>query len=348
MNDFTDCPKNLFKEYMEKGFENVDPKIAYSCNVCHQCTLKCPKDFDMKANFLAMRSEYVKLNNGESPMEGHKAINIHQTLGYSKFFNTTNKAPKGKKTKYVFFPGCSLPSYNPTAVGKVLSHLQDRLDGEVGSLLKCCGKPTKALGQDDKFKDRFKSVQKELDNVGAEVVIVACQSCMSIFSAYAKQKVVSLWALLPQIGLPQAQVGIGRDSDVVFNVHDSCSTRDRSDLHDGIRWIMKELGYKTEELQNSRGTTRCCGFGGMVVPANPEVATKVMNRRAAETTTGHMVTYCAACRQSMETGGTDALHILDLAFGDKYTLAKEAKRNEGPVKQWMKRYKSKMELNKRG
>ena len=110
----------------------MDSKIAYSCNVCSQCTLKCTKDFDMKSTFLGMRPEYAKDNKGKSPLKGHSVIDVHQFLGYSKVFNTTNPAPNGKKTKYVFFPGCSLPSYNPTAVGKALEHLQDKLDVEIG------------------------------------------------------------------------------------------------------------------------------------------------------------------------------------------------------------------------
>lgn len=164
---------------------------------------------------------------------------------------------------------------------------------------------------------------------------------------YAKQNVVSLWELLPEIGLPESQIGVGKNSDVKFNIHDSCSIRKQTKIHDGIRWIMKELGYEVEELENSREKTRCCGFGGMIVPAVPEIAKKVMDRRAAETTTGHMVTYCAACRESMEKGQTDALHIVDLIFGDKYEKSKATKRNMGPAKQWLTRYKSKMELNKR-
>lgn len=347
LNDYTDCPKDLFKEFLEKGWENMDPKITYSCNMCQQCTLKCPKDFELKDNFGAFRKEYVKVNHGKSPMKGHRAIDVHQYLGYSKMFNTTNAAPNGKKTKYLFFPGCSLPSYNSVAVGKILDHLQDRLNGEVGSLLKCCGKPPKALGQDQLFKERFASVQRELDKVGAEKVIVACQSCYGVFKEYAKQDVISLWELLPEIGLPKDAVKVGENSDVIFNIHDSCSTRYEKGIQDGIRWIMNEMGYKVEELENSREKTRCCGFGGMVVPAVPDVAKRVMDRRAKESTTGHMVTYCAACRESMERGNADALHIVDLIFGETYTNDKVKKRNMGPLKQWVTRYKSKMELNKR-
>ena len=85
----------------------------------------------------------------------------------------------------------------------------------------------------------------------------------------------------------------------------------------------------------------------MIVPAVPEIAKKVMERRAHETTTGFMITYCAACRESMEKGGADAQHILDLLFGETYTRASATTRNAGPVKQWANRYKSKSELKKR-
>lgn len=346
LNDYTDCPKKLFGEYLEKGYENIDPKVAYSCNMCDQCTLKCPKEFDIKGNFAEMRVEYVKDNNGKSPMKGHKAIDIHQGLSFSKLFNTTNKAPQPKKTKYVFYPGCALPSYRPDAVGKIMEHLQDRLDGEVGSILKCCGKPLKALGQNELLAEKWIEIKNELDKVEAEVVIVACQSCYGMMNAYSGKKAVSLWELLPEIGLPDSQVGIGKDSDVVFNIQDSCSIRDKTKIHNGIRWIVNELGYKVEELENSKEKTRCCGFGGMIVPVVPDIARRVWERRAAESTTGHMISYCAACRESMEKGGADSLHIVDLIFGEKYSSEDKKPRNVGVVKQWINRYKAKMILKK--
>ena len=107
------------------------------------------------------------------------------------------------------------------------------------------------------------------------------------------------------------------------------------------------MEYKTEEPEHTKENTRCCGFGGMVVPANPEVAKKVREKRVAEYDTNHIVSYCAACRESMEAAGKDSVHILDLVFGERYTEASTAKRNQNPVKQWANRFKSKRELNKR-
>ncbi|SKA58128.1 FAD-dependent oxidoreductase [Enterovibrio nigricans] len=90
MNDFGDCPKTLFGDFVTK--KEMDPLLAYSCNACDQCTIVCPKDYPMKEIFLGARIDFVNANNGESPMKGHKAINMHQKLGFSKLFTMAKRA----------------------------------------------------------------------------------------------------------------------------------------------------------------------------------------------------------------------------------------------------------------
>jgi NADPH-dependent glutamate synthase beta subunit-like oxidoreductase len=90
MNDFSDCPKTMFTDFINT--KNMDPLLAYSCNACDQCTLVCPKDYPMKEIFLGARADFVNANNGESPIKGHKAINMHQKLGFSKLFTMAKKA----------------------------------------------------------------------------------------------------------------------------------------------------------------------------------------------------------------------------------------------------------------
>lgn len=249
-------------------------------------------------------------------------------------------------TKRVFFPGCSLPSYNPVAVRKTMEHLQERLPG-TGAILKCCGKPTKALGQVDKFNKRYAGVQQEIDQLGAEEVIVACQSCFLTLSEYSpKQKIRSLWTLLPEIGLPEASRGIGKESDITFAIHDSCSTRYRVDIHEGIRWIMDELGYQYEEPPHSKISTLCCGFGGMVLPANPDLAQRIMKNRTSEVKSEYMVTYCAACRTSMMMGGKTTLHILDLVFGGPWNSQSTFPGSGTTIDAWKNRRKAKQGLER--
>ncbi len=92
LNDFTQYPGELFSNFMQD--KQLDPKIAYSCNMCDQCTLVCPEDYKFSDLFGLMRKDFIKANNGNSPMKGHKAINIHQFLGFSSFFTTKFKGKK--------------------------------------------------------------------------------------------------------------------------------------------------------------------------------------------------------------------------------------------------------------
>lgn len=345
LSEFSECPKQLFRDFMAEP-EAIDPIVPYSCNMCKQCTIVCPKEFDIQGAFGSMRSEFVKQNDGKSPMKGHNVIYMHQKMGFSRTFNTTVASPDGETTR-VFIPGCSLPSHNPQAVGAIYGHLQDKL-GNTGAILKCCGKPTKAIGQTDLFKERYAQLQGEIDKLGATEIIVACQSCFLNMSAYSpNQTVKSLWEILPEIGLPEKAYEVGAQSDITFAIHDSCSTRDRAGIHDGIRWIMNEMGYETEEPPHTRETARCCGFGGMIVPANPELAGRVMNRRTSEVESDHMVTYCAACRESMVKGGKKSAHILDLVFGETRTSDSEfVGLSKGPLQSYGNRYKAKKALER--
>jgi Fe-S oxidoreductase len=247
-----------------------------------------------------------------------------------------------KKTRSVFIPGCSLSSYQPELVKRTLEYLQEKLPG-TGAILECCGKPTKALGEIDSFHQRYGRLQKEIDRMGAEEIIVCCQSCfLTVSEASKNQRVRSLWEVLPEIGLPREIRGKGEGSEIVFTVHDSCSTRDVDSIHDGIRWILDQLGYRWVDPPHSRRDTRCCGFGGMVVPANPELALRVMEKRVEEFETEYVVAYCAACRESMAKAGRSAVHILDLVFGPRYEVySLFPGLPSGSVESWKNRYRAK-------
>ena len=92
LNDFTAYPGALLKKFLEDG--DMQPLIAYSCNMCDQCTLVCPKEYKFADLFGAMRKDMVKANGGESPMPGHKAIKMHQLLGFSRLFAVKRKGAK--------------------------------------------------------------------------------------------------------------------------------------------------------------------------------------------------------------------------------------------------------------
>ena len=339
LNDYTDCPKTLLKEYLEKGSENMDKMIAYSCNECNQCSLNCPNDFNLREVFTAVKEEYASKNKGLVPLELlHKSDKNQIKESADEFCARVDSVPvekidktksKKKKTKYVFAPGCSISAYSPEGVENVFKHLKDSLGAEnVGAMLQCCGKVTRFIGEEEKFEVRNKKAIDILDDMGAEVIITVCPSCFKIFKETAKnQRVITYWDLMRDlIGVPAESKGIGEGSDVTFNIHDSCVTRDEITHHESVRWVLDELGYNWEEIAKNGNDTRCCGVGGMVCDSNPELYKKVYTRRINDFNQDNIVTYCGSCRGTMETAGKDAVHMLDLIFGTTYTKDQEAKR----------------------
>lgn len=356
LNDYTECPKSLFKKYLEEGYENLDHMIAYSCNECSQCTLKCPKEFNLKGIFTALKEDYAEKNNGLVPLEILKESDRTQEKECGDEYCTRvdgslqkKEVPEKQKTKYVFVPGCTVSAYSPKGVENIVKHLKECLGHEnVGALLQCCGKVTRFIGETEKFEERNKKAIDILDDMGAEVIITVCPSCYKVFKETAKnQKVIAYWDLMKNlIGIPETARGIGTGSDVVFNIHDSCVTRDETSHHESVRWVLDELGYNWTEIERNGKNTRCCGVGGMVCSSNPELYERVYTRRANDFDQYNIVTYCGSCRGTMQAAGKDAVHILDLLFGQKYTKDQERARGyQTEQEMWEKRLETKERLN---
>ncbi|MGL5152686.1 MAG: FAD-dependent oxidoreductase [Clostridium sp.] len=347
LNDFTDCPKTLFEKYLKEDFTQMDNMVAYSCNQCKQCTLRCPKDLKIRDNFIEIKEKLAKVNGGLVPLEQLKPSDVTQALECSSKYCTA--VPKKKKVKYVFAPGCTVPAYTPELTERTLKHLKEAYGEEnVGALLQCCGKVTLMIGEKDRFDIRNKQALDIIDEMGAEVIITVCPSCYRVYSDTAKQKVISYWELIRnEIGLPEGQKGIGKNSDVVFNIQDPCITRDVVVHHMDIRWILDELGYKYEEMNFNGENTRCCGVGGLVCNADPKLYERLYYRRAADCTTNHVVTYCGSCRGTMEAAGKDSLHILDLIHGGTYMNNEARVRGYSSEEEmWAHRLETKDRFNK--
>lgn len=323
---------------MEKYFAEPDPALAYSCLTCGLCETVCPKQFPLPWLFTEARKDFVKANGGKSPMPGHRSTRFHQTFGFSAPFTVKAEGSKDGKTR-TFLAGCSLSSSAPEEVGKTLSWLNEQLPG-MSAVQKCCGLPTKNMGQEDLFQKRITSLEDDFRALGTEEIITACQNCKKVLSENLMIPVRSLWEVLPEVGIPEELRGKAKDSDVVFTIHDSCSARYDTAIHDGIRWLMEELGYKVREAEASREKTLCCGAGGMVNDANPEVAKAAVKRRLETLPSDYIVVYCGTCRSMLATGGGKAWHILDLLYGPVVTSASRPPENvlASTSKAWKNRY----------
>ena len=108
-------------------------------------------------------------------------------------------------------------------------------------------------------------------------------------------------------------------------VHDPCAARAEKDVQDSVRNLLAKLGLQIEDVGSSREYTSCCGYGGLMSFANPEIAQKTVQRRIDESAADY-VAYCAMCRDNFAAGGKRTFHLLDLIWGkaDDHTATKPA------------------------
>jgi len=219
-------------------------------------------------------------------------------------------APDTETSTYLFFPGCQLSASAPEHVEKIYAYLRKHLPS-VGLMLRCCGAPADWAGRRDLFKTALAEFTTLHHEMGKPQVILACSSCHQIFkNDLPDVKITSLWEVFDKYGLPE---GATQKRAGVVSIHDPCSIRHEPQIHESVRRLVRQSGYKIEELPLNREKTSCCSYGGEMWLANRELSQKVIDRRIAESPNDYL-TYCAMCRDFFASRGKPTLHLLDLFF----------------------------------
>lgn len=317
-------------------------KMINSCTECGLCKVQCPVGIGMQDIIHETRKSMVE--RGKMPLSAHdfalkdmqfsmsedcsmvrrqpdkeqsKALFYYPVLAFSQYARGLYKG--SGKTGYLFYPGCQLSATHAKYIGQMYKHLvgvikEHEAEKDVGMYLGCCGAPADWAGRQDLMQENVNKIKKVWDEMDQPVFILACTSCMSMFEKYMPMiRTVSLWEILDQYGLPEVDIKQGKR---VLNIHDACTARYHTNIHESIRNIAKTLGYKIEELDYSREKAKCCGYGGLVSNANKEQAETFVSDRVSEASQDLLV-YCAMCKDSLMRGNKRVYHILDIIYGNE-------------------------------
>jgi Fe-S oxidoreductase len=340
LHDFTSSPKTLLQSFKEV---KPDSSISFSCATCNYCFSVCPADISFNNIFKTAKVEHAKddkvLNNF-----GYKAVYFHQKSSFSKMFTAKTKFNVGEYRKMAFMPGCALSSYSPSLVHDIYVYLNSKMTG-INMLQQCCGQPTRIVGDMTRFTEYYSKLSYDIDTMQVDTVITACENCyMSLKEFSPEVKVVSLYEVLADIGIPTDKINAYKSHKSVA-LHDPCPTRHETSLHVSVRELLDKLGIDYEEFKNNRKKTECCGSGGMLELTNSKLALAQMNSRVNQTKCDTIISYCQSCAESMNRGGKNGIHILDLIFSQDAVDDFSQKKNN-IVQKWYNRYKSKKMVEK--
>ena len=310
-------------------------KLVNSCSLCGLCERVCPEDFAMQDLCLQARRSMVR--RGKMPPSAHEFALQDMRFSLSERFHLTHHAPGQSDSTRVFFPGCQLCASAPGQVRRVYGHLTAALPDGVGLMLGCCGAPAFWAGREEEFRKVCDSFLEDWKSLGQPELVVACTTCFRIFSEHIPQvPTTSLWQLMEEKSLLPAS---GVPEGALLAIHDPCTTRPYPDIQEAVRRLLARLGVSTKELPLGRDKTECCGFGGLMQNANPELSREVVTRRARISPLDYL-TYCAMCRDSLAAVGKRAVHLLDVAFPDAAEPDAAARRRPG----WSERQENRARL----
>jgi len=320
------------KEFSEK---------AYECTICGQCRTVCPAHLDTIPMWENMREFLVA--NGSGPLEAHEQI-VKSIENYdnpwmqprtqrSRWQRRVEKDVRMKdalkeKPEVLYFVGCTAaydPNIREMATNTALVLGQAGADfGTLGNEEACCGSTLLRTGLTDfARKTALRNIER-FEQVGASTIVTSCAGCFKTLRqdypriGKVSASVVHITQLVGDL-IESGKLKPTKPVAGTVTYHDPCHLGRHNGLYEEPRRILESLpGIKLVEMERNREEARCCGAGGGVKTAFPDLAQKISALRvedAEKTGAQVMVTSCPFCFQSLkasiEVKGS-SLRMMDL------------------------------------
>ena len=172
---------------------------------------------------------------------------------------------------------------------------------------KCCGSVLFRTGFVDEAKEQ---IAKNTEVFGDETILTSCAGCYkTLLQDYEGLDVMHISELLA-ILIDEGKLKFDKkDLDVTY--HDSCHLGRHCNVFDEPREVIESLANLVE-MKNIKENSLCCGAGGGVKSAYPQIASELADARinqAKDTECETLITACPFCKLNLENRG---LEVLDL------------------------------------
>jgi len=317
------------------------PELSFYCTSCRRCDAVCPLELSPAAAFFAAKERLVR--EGRIPATVRKAL--ESARGFTKAghgfpFSFYGTAPT------VFWPGCGLAANSPGLVRRLREVLSCQLEIEIGLILDCCFDPVYEYGDTETTRAALRDIEKRLRDGNVTRVITGCLNCHKLLSQHlADIQVVFILEVLPPEMFEKKWNGPAY-------LHHPCPSSRwvgiRGAAHDLFRRLPKEGSPAEADPDGGRdlkvaplaaavsvgevSEPRCCGAGGGLSSALPELAERFCDQIIVEGRERIMATYCVGCQNRFLKRGVEAVHLLECLPG-----VTPRRKISSPLGQWFNR-----------
>ena len=325
--DYT--PRQLWR-LVNLGFveEVLNSRTFWLCTVCKSCQVRCPRGIDITDAMVALK-EWATREHIQVPerleMLGDTVASHYNISGddnATRLIWSENLpapplgvSPPRRTAEVVYFVGC-VASFYPRAysIPQALVQVLGRADVEfttLGGEEWCCGYPLYVAGMGERMVELARHNVERVRAVGAKRVIFTCPSCYYAWShLYPEMADVSglefqhatefAVELLAENGLALGPV------EEVVTYHDPCDLGRKSGVYEAPRQVLMSIpGLELREMSLVRESALCCGGGGNVETADPEVTLGVAAQRLAQvqaTGAKYVASACQQCKRTLQEG----------------------------------------------
>lgn len=171
----------------------------------------------------------------------------------------------------------------------------------------CCGSVLLRTGF---LKEAREQIRKNSEVFRDETVLTSCAGCYKTLKEdYDDIDVIHISQLLNQL-IEDGKLNFTK-KDLNVTYHDSCHLGRHMEIFDDPRSVIESVAT-ISEMENNRENSLCCGAGGGVKSAYPEIADEMAKSRigqAKDTGCEILITACPFCKLNLEN---DDLEIMDL------------------------------------
>ena len=172
---------------------------------------------------------------------------------------------------------------------------------------KCCGSVLMRTGFVEEAQEQ---IEKNKEALSGETILTSCAGCYKTLKQdYGGLDVIHISQFLNQL-IEEKKLNFNK-KDLIVTYHDSCHLGRHCEVFDEPREVISSVADLVE-MENNRENSLCCGAGGGVKSAYPEVANQMATSRinqAKDTDCDILLTSCPFCKLNLKN---DELEVLDI------------------------------------
>lgn len=258
-------------------------------------------------------------------IEKHKA-NVENVMKFGNPYGVENlnawregiEFSSPEKTSTLFFAGCTMPLRQPETLRRIVELLGPEkmtvMEEEI-----CCGSYVTRTGYEKEYNELTDRFIKYMTDNNIKEIITACPGCYTTIKEKLEKmpdvKVVHITEKLKEM-LEKGELKIKRKIGKV-TYHDPCHLGRLEGIIEEPRAILKKIGDFVE-MEDHGYDSNCCGAGGGVRAAFPELSQEIGKKRIEEAkATGAeiLVSSCPFCEEQFKSvGGIKVMDIIDAVW----------------------------------